>query len=336
MQSLRSRRSFLTASLACAAGALALPRPASAEPPPETATVRLPKFFPSGCEAPQYIARELLAAEGFTDIRYVEGDYTVDTSVWLARGELDFDWNYGAIHIQYIEAGVPLVVLTGLHSGCLELVARDGIGSVADLKGKRVGVYAQNSSPHILVMLMAAYVGLDPRNDIEWVPNSDAPPMQQFIDGRIDAFLATVPEQQILRARNVAHATIVDTTVDSPWSQYYCCMLAGASDYVNRHPVATKRVLRAVLKAVDICADDPRLAAQTLLDDQFTDLDDIAVEALSSVRYDRWRDFDPEDTLRFYALRMRETGLLALTPQQVIAAGTDWRFLNELRQELKA
>jgi NitT/TauT family transport system substrate-binding protein len=57
---------------------------------------------------------------------------------------------------------------------------------------------------------------------------------------------------------------------------------------------------------------------------------------LNEIRYDRWRDYDPEDSLRFYALRMQETGMIRSTPRQIISEGTDWRFLNELKRELKA
>jgi NitT/TauT family transport system substrate-binding protein len=50
----------------------------------------------------------------------------------------------------------------------------------------------------------------------------------------------------------------------------------------------------------------------------------------------QWRDFDPEDSLRFYALRLHEAGLVRSSPQKIIAEGTDWRFLDELKRELKA
>ena len=39
--------------------------------------------------------------------------------------------------------------------------------------------------------------------------------------------------------------------------------------------------------------------------------------------------------MRFYALRLHEAGMIRSTPQKIIAQGTDWRFLNELKQELK-
>jgi len=40
--------------------------------------------------------------------------------------------------------------------------------------------------------------------------------------------------------------------------------------------------------------------------------------------------------VRFYALRLHEVGMVKLTPQKIIAQGTNWRFLNELRKEMKA
>jgi NitT/TauT family transport system substrate-binding protein len=52
--------------------------------------------------------------------------------------------------------------------------------------------------------------------------------------------------------------------------------------------------------------------------------------------YGHWRDYDAEDTVRFYALRQHELGIIKKTPQRIISEGTDWRFLNELKRELKA
>jgi hypothetical protein len=57
---------------------------------------------------------------------------------------------------------------------------------------------------------------------------------------------------------------------------------------------------------------------------------------LTDVRYDRWREFDSEDSLRFFALRLHEVGMIESSPNALLAAGTDWRLLNELKRELKA
>ena len=45
---------------------------------------------------------------------------------------------------------------------------------------------------------------------------------------------------------------------------------------------------------------------------------------------------DPEDSFRFYALRLYEAGLIKSTPNKIIAENTDWRFFDELKRELKA
>jgi NitT/TauT family transport system substrate-binding protein len=336
VQMTQSRRDFLAStSLAMAVGVLGQ-RPLHAEAPLETTTVRLPQWIGSAyCWAGPYIAGELLRAEGFTDVRYVEADKNVDSSVWIARGETDFDLNYPPNQVKSIDSGVPIKVLTGLHSGCLELFADDSIHSITDLRGKRVGVSYFGSSAHTWLILMATYVGLDPINDIEWVESGESTPAELFVKGTINAFLAAPPNAQKMRAQNIGH-TILDNAVDRPWSEYFCCMVSGSAEYVNRYPVATKRVLRAILKAADICVSDPQWVAQELVDRGFLPRYDYALQTLKEIRYDRWRDYDPEDSLRFYALRMQETGMINSTPQQIIAEGTDWRFLNELKRELKA
>jgi len=149
-----------------------------------------------------------------------------------------------------------------------------------------------------------------------------------------DVFLGQPPESQDLRARHIGHV-IVNTAVDRPWSQYFCCLLGGNREYVRKHPVAAKRALRAILKAADLCATDRDGAARRILAGGFADRYEYALQTLSENSYDKWREYDPEDTIRFYALRLRDVGLIKSTPQQIIADGTDWRFLDELKRELK-
>ena len=56
---------------------------------------------------------------------------------------------------------------------------------------------------------------------------------------------------------------------------------------------------------------------------------------MREIPYAKWREYDPEDTVRFYALRLNEVGMIKSSPQKIIAQGTDWRFLKELKRELK-
>jgi len=112
-------------------------------------------------------------------------------------------------------------------------------------------------------------------------------------------------------------------------------MVAGNREFVRTHPVATKRALRAILKAADICALEPERAARLLVDKEYVQRYDYALQAIQELPYGEWREYDPEDTIRFYALRLHEAGMIKSTPQKLIAQGTDWRFFNELKKELK-
>jgi len=301
-------------------------------PPPETTTIRLAKNQ-TICIAPQYVVSDLLSAEGITNVVYVQSDGGVEQAKAVANGDLDFTLHFSGPLLLQIDRGLRTTILAGIHVGCFELFAKEGIRSVADLKGRTVGIQALETSQHIFLSAMATLVGLNPTKDIEWVTSASVKPIELFADGKIDAFLGFPPEPQRLRAQNIGHV-IVNSAQDRPWSQYFCCMLAGNREFVRKNPIATKRVVRAMLRATDLCVSEPVLVAQRMVDRGFTARHDYAVQTLADVPYNRWRDYDPEDTIRFYALRLREAGMLKSSPAKIIADGADWRFLNEVRREL--
>jgi NitT/TauT family transport system substrate-binding protein len=333
-----SRRRFLGGlTLAGTAGLLGVPsRPVAAEPPPETTRIRL-ALTNSICSAPQFVAQELLRGEGFTEVQYNKlGDPPSDTLRMqaLAAGATDLDTTFASTLITRIAAGEPIMVLTGGHVGCLELFGTDQVRTIRDLKGKTVNVFELGGVMHLFLASMVAYVGLDPRKDVHWGTRPIAEAIQLLAEGKIDALLTSPPYSQELRAKQIGHV-VVNTNVDRPWSQYFCCLVAGNRAFVRKHPVATKRALRAMLKAADVCALEPERAAWSLVDRGFTPRYDYALQTMQEVPYGRWRDYDPEDTLRFYALRLHEAGMITASPQKIIAQGTDWRFLNALKKELK-
>jgi NitT/TauT family transport system substrate-binding protein len=328
------RRVLTTLSLAGAAGFLRGSASLAADGPAETTSVRLPKSA-NICGAPELITEELLRAEGFSDIRYIDMASSAEISPALASGKVDFSLYYASSLVAGIDGGDAITGLAGVHVGCLVLFGNEAIRNVTELKGKSVGVPGLGSAAQMFVSVMAGLVGLDPVRDIRWVASQFPGPIELFAEGKVDAILAAPPAAQDLRARHIGHV-VVNTTVDRPWSQYFCCMLAGNREYVHKHPVATKRVLRAVLKATDLCATEPARVARQLVDGGFTTRYDYALETLNELPYDRWREYDAEDALRFFALRLRDVGFIKSSPQKIIADGTDWRFLNELKRELKA
>jgi len=334
MPVMQDRRRFLaTLSSTAAAGLLDAPNVLGQEAPLETTRIRLYEWT-SVCIAPQFVAEELLKAEGFTDVQYVRAEPTGQLpNPLLASGAVDINSQFSAPSILRIEAGDPVVFLGGMHVGCFELFGIGQIRAVRDLKGKRVAIPAFGSPHHVFLASIAAYVGLDPSRDINFVTYPANQSMQLLADSKIDALLSFPPVPQELRAKKIGHV-ILNSSVDRPWSQYFCCMISGNREFVRKHPAATKRAMRALLKAVDLCVAMPERAARIVADRGYPY--EYALQAVREIPYAKWRDYDPEDAVRFYSLRLRDAGMIKSSPNKILADGTDWRFWNELKRELKA
>jgi NitT/TauT family transport system substrate-binding protein len=113
-------------------------------------------------------------------------------------------------------------------------------------------------------------------------------------------------------------------------------MITGHSDFVKKNPIATKRAIRAILRANDIIARDPELALRTLMKKKIWKKSETKyiLQAIKDIPYGKWREYNPEETIRFYALRLREVGLIKTPPEEFIERHTDWRFVKEMKSEL--
>jgi NitT/TauT family transport system substrate-binding protein len=329
-----SRREFLkTAALAASGALFGSPSDSlAAESPPETTRIRLVSI-PGVCVAPQYVSEELLRSEGFTDVQYVKLKLD-ELYKAFASGDVDISMAYAPPFIIQIDTGEPILLLGGVHAGCYELFGTDRVRAIRDLRGKTVAIPALGSPHHVFLASMAAYVGIDPRKDINWVTHPVAESMRLLADKKIDALMGFPPVAQELRAKKIGHV-VVNSGAERPWSQYFCCVMASNREFVRKHPAATKRAMRAILKANQICALEPERAARLLVDKGFTPQYDYALQTMKEIPYGKWRDYDAEDSVRFYALRLHEAGMIKSSPQKIISQGTDWRFIKELKKELK-
>jgi len=307
----------------------------AADPAPETTKIRLIHRTDALCLAPQYVAEELLRMEGFTEVEYVKTRGGTGIEKALASGQAHLSMHFAPAWIARIEAGDPIVIIGGGHVGCYELFASNRVQTIRDLKGKAVAVPGTQSTQRNLIGIMLAQVGLDPRKDVNWVVRDASEQVRLLAEGKIDAFMAFPPTPQELRAKKIGHV-VFNSMMDRPWSQYFCCVVAGNRDFVHKNPVATKRALRAIFKAADVCGREPERMARLLVDKGFTNNYDYALQTMKDMHYGQWRDYDPEDTVRFFSLRLHEIGVIKHSPQKIIAQGTDWRFLRELKKEMKA
>jgi NitT/TauT family transport system substrate-binding protein len=306
---------------------------AKKDPPPETTTIRLANIFPVSCIAAQAMAEPFLREEGFTDIQYPKIPVSTFAQT-LAEGGIDFAMGFAAMMMLRIDAGDPIVMLGGIHVGCWQVFGTGGVRSLSDFKGKTIAVTGLTAPDGVFMATTLRNVGIDIREDVTVVTYAPPEAAQILSSGQVDGLVAFPPTSQVLRAKGIGRV-VLDSMTDRPWSDYFCCVANVNRSWMEKHPVATKRALRALLKGADVSGKEPERAARAMVDGGFTTDYDLAVENLKEIPYNVWREFDPADTLRFYALRMKEGGLIKSTPEQIIKNGTDFGYLDELKQELK-
>ena len=311
-------------------GALGGPAPL---PPPETTTVRI--AMAAACDTGLILAGDYLHEEGFTDVRYIAANYL--ERAWVLNHEVDVAPGHSEFIVTSLDAGVPFVMLAGLHSGCYELWVGPGIHNISELRGKRIAVRRTETSDlyYAFFASLLGYVGIDPLKDVQFIAYGTGQEMNSaFIEGRADAVLTGAQQGPLFRRLPKAPGhVILATMTEKPWSQYLCCSLLADRDWARQNPIAAKRVTRAVLRATDAAVKDPARAAHDVAAaGGFAD-ESIVRETIDMCTYD-WRDLDPEETLRFFALRLADAKLITSTPQQLIAQGTDLAYMRQLRKEL--
>jgi NitT/TauT family transport system substrate-binding protein len=304
-----------------------------ADGPLETNTIRLFSLPPANCIAPQYMAEPFLREEGFTDVQYPQLAPS-NAFAKLAGGEIDFGVGYVALLSPFISEGAPFVMLGGLHLGCWHVVATGDIKSMRDLQGKTVSFIGPKFTDGLFMALTLANVGLDVNKDVKVVNHPPTEYARLLSSGEVDAVVALPPFSTDLRAKGIGRV-IINSVVDPPWSNYYCCTAWANREWMKKNPVATKRALRAMMKGADVVNKDPEGAARFMVDRGYTNNYDYTCEILKEMPYDAWRDYDPVDSVRFYALRLKEAGIIKATPDEILEKGTDFRYLAALKNELK-
>jgi NitT/TauT family transport system substrate-binding protein len=321
--------------LAACAQPTAVLQGVAALPPPETTTVRIGAPFP--CDPGLMLAGDFLSEEGFTEVRYVAAN--ILERAWVVNRDADVALGHSEWIVASLDDGVPLVTLAGLHSGCYELWAGARIQSIGELRGKKIAVRRIDTSDvfYAFFATLLGYVGIDPVKDVQFIAAGTGPEMNNaFIEGRADAVLAGGSQGPTFRRLSKAPGhVLLATMTDKPWSQYLCCNLVANSDWARQNPIATKRVTRALLRATDRAAKDPARAAHDAVAAGGPGFDDESLvrETTDMCTYN-WRELDPEETIRFFALRLADAKLITSTPQQLIARGTNLAYMRQLRMEL--
>jgi len=289
------------------------------------------------------LARDDLYKEGITNVTYVSTNFT--TRQWLTDDLADVALAHPEFMVATLNAGVPLTILAGLHTACLELWVDRSITSFSGLRGRRISVRVADLTDQFYAFFatILAWIGIDPLRDVHFVEAGldNYPGMiNAFKQGRADAVLAGGVEGPRLRQiKPLPGHVLLDTMIAKPWSQYECCHLVANRDWALRNPAATQRVTRAIIRATDRAAKDhPRAAHDAVASGNagtsgyFQD-ETLVTQAMDMCTYN-WRTAEPEETLRFFSLRLAEANLIKRTPEELIGLGANFAYMRQLRSEL--
>ncbi len=321
---------------ACASAATQASASPTPLPPPETTTIRLAL---NPCDLPIMAAERNLRDEGFTDVQLSDAGGSSGALAALAAGKADLAAMFTPTLAVAVDAGKPLVGLGGLHTGCVQVWAPQGVATLKDLSGRTVVVRskAPDDLTYSFLSIGLKNAGVAPGN-VNFVVQSAADLTKLFLDGKNDAlFLATTGAFAFqTNPANKGHV-VLDQAMEAPWSKQNCCVLTTTTDWAKANPVAAKRALRAIYRAADAIPKDRADVAKVATDKGlFGGAQNVALVrgASNMVPYD-WRKYDAAASMRFHAKLLNEVGLLKMTPDESVTKATDVRFWRQLQSELK-
>lgn len=230
-------------------------------------------YSPGVCNAAIFVAYEngYFKDEGL-DVEMVQVD-AAHISDAVGAGQVDAFQGMASKMVQPLENGLPVVAVTGIHTGCQKvLVPGDSaIQNVAQLKDKKVGVPGLADAGTILVKraLYKEGVGVTDKNlevDFRVFNRNDLP--QAMEKGAVDAITASDPVGPIA-VREFGYRVLLDNAKDEPFASEYCCLGFVTSKLANEQPDAAARFVRAINNAALWVQNHPKEAAQLELDKKY-------------------------------------------------------------------
>ena len=239
------------------------------------------------CEAAMFVAQEkgFFQEEG-VDVEFVKTDWDgLRDGLGLGR----FDANYTLIMylLKPIEQGLDVKITGGVHSGCLRVQVgpESQVQSVADLKGKKIGIPTMGSPPFLFASRALSAQGLDPKKDVSWVVIAPDVMGLALENGQVDAVADSEPLGSILMATNNVR-TLADQAVDAPYSEEYCCATVVSGKFLARDREGAAKVTRALLKGAMWVDKNPTAAASLSVEKKYVaSSTEINAQAIGKLGY---------------------------------------------------
>lgn len=175
------------------------------------------------------------------------------------------------------------------------IVAKKSIGSVEDLKGKKLAVTFA-SSAHVLVLDILAQYGIDPQEDIELINLKVSEMPAAFMSGEVDACALWTPHFNKLLSMEDTHV-LLDDTQFSLFKEYGLGpgpdVMVVRKDFADKYPITTKAFIEGYFESIELLKNNPEECAEILMS-----LTNLSLEEQLSVLKDiTWYSLDKQKEL---------------------------------------
>ena len=222
------------------------------------------------CEAPIFTAYEkgFFKEEGL-DVTLVKCEWANYKDV-LALGGFDVTHHLVMYFLKPVEQGLDVKFTGGIHRGCLRVQALTNgkINSIADLRGKRIGVPGMGTPPFIFANRVLGAHGIDPSKEISWLVFPAGELGLALAKGEVDAVADSEPIGSLLLADGKVK-NVADQATDAPYKDEYCCAVLVNGKFLAANPKAAAAATRALLKGAKWVEKNPAAAARMSVEKKY-------------------------------------------------------------------
>ena len=222
------------------------------------------------CEAPIFSAAEngFFKEEGI-EPEMVKCEWSKYKDV-LALGGYDITHHLVMYFLKPIEQGLDVKFTAGIHKGCLRVQAplKGNIHTVADLRGKKIGVPGMGTPPFIFANRVLGANKIDAMKEIEWRVYPAGELGLAMEKGEIDACADSEPIGTLLLAQGLVR-NVADQAKDIPYKDEYCCAVIANGKWLTANPAVGAAATRALLKGAKWVDANPRLAARLSVEKKY-------------------------------------------------------------------
>jgi len=180
----------------------------------------------------------------------------------IASGKADAGVGMALRWLKPLEQGFDVRITTATHGGCMRMLTTNtsGIRTLADLKGKTVGITDMAAPDKNFFSIRLAKLGIDPLTDVQFrVFPGDLLPVA-LKKGEIQAFCQGDPLGWVVRERDGLHE--VATNLDDEYAHRACCVLGVRGSLIRDDRATAAAITEAVLEAQDFVHGNPEETAR--------------------------------------------------------------------------